>query len=143
MTEQDHLVEGPIPASLAAGIAAECEFPNSAGAGAMFLGKVRSDTIDGKTVEAIEYSAYEAMVGSVARQIREELFNEFSDLISVRMWHSTGIVKCGEISLLVAVTSGHRKHCFGALEKCVELIKEKLPVWKKELFTDGSSRWIE
>jgi molybdopterin synthase catalytic subunit len=52
-------------------------------------------------------------------------------------------VKTGEVSLLVLVSAGHRAQSFRALEKCVELIKGNLPVWKKELFTDGTSRWIE
>jgi len=46
------------------------------------------------------------------------------------------------MSLLVLVSSVHREHALEALRQCVDLIKEKLPVWKKEIYTDGSTRWI-
>ncbi len=143
MTGQEHLINGPIAPEMVSALTAPGEGANDRGAQAFFLGKVRSDSFEGRTVAAIEYSAYEAMVGGVVEEIRTELFHAFSGLVSVGVWHSTGLVKSGEISLLVMVTSGHRRECFGALEMCVERIKEKLPVWKKEIFTDGSSRWIE
>jgi molybdopterin synthase catalytic subunit len=82
------------------------------------------------------------MVDAVIQSIREDIFHEFTGLICLHILHSTGLVRSGEISLAVMVSSAHRKQSFEALEKCVELIKEKLPVWKKELFQDGSSRWI-
>jgi len=143
MENPEYLVEGPIPESYIRLESAGRPRLTPAGAHAIFLGQVRDDLVDGKTVTGIEYSAYADMIAPVVEAIREELFNEFSDLMRVDILHSTGLVKCGEISLLVGVSSGHRKQSFAALEKCVDLIKEKLPVWKKELFTDGSSRWIQ
>ena len=81
------------------------------------------------------------MVEKAASEIRRELFNKFDDLVSLEIWHSTGLISVGEISLLVIVSSGHRKQAFRALEECVELIKKKLPVWKKEIYSDGSHSW--
>ena len=77
-----------------------------------------------------------------SESIKNQLLEEFSDLKSLKIFHSTGEVPCGGISLLVMVSSGHRKQSFAALEKCVELIKEKLPIWKKEKFSDGTTRWV-
>jgi molybdopterin synthase catalytic subunit len=137
------IIEGPIPGNLLDLLVMQDMAHHQAGAVATFLGRVRADHIEGKTVSGIDYSAYAEMVEPVAESIKEQLFAEYSDLMSVYIFHSIGFVKSGESSLLVTVTSGHRKHSFAALEKCVELIKEKLPVWKKEHFTDGTSRWIE
>jgi molybdopterin synthase catalytic subunit len=137
------LIEGPVPTDFSSWFVADDPIHNSAGAMAIFLGRVRSDQVGEKIVSGIEYSAYEAMVEPVADAIKEQLIAEYTDLKSVHIFHSTGLVKCGEASLLVVVRAGHRKQSFWALEKCVELIKEKLPVWKKEWFTDGTSRWIE
>ena len=81
------------------------------------------------------------MIGKVVKEIKDALFAKYDDLICMHIYHSTGLVKIGEISLFVLVSSGHRKQSFAALEECVELIKEKLPVWKKEIFNDGTHHW--
>lgn len=143
MPESKHLIEGPIPPSFVNRQLSDHQAKKTAGAHAFFIGQVRDDLVDGKTVAGIEYSAYEAMVEPVIGDIKNQLFDEFPDLICVHIHHSTGFVRSGEISLVVMVSSGHRKQAFAALEKCVELIKEKMPVWKKEFFTDGTSRWIQ
>jgi molybdopterin synthase catalytic subunit len=142
MPSSKHLMEGPIPAAFISSEISGHHSKTAAGAHSIFLGQVRNDVVDGKTVTGIEYSAYEAMVEPVVQAIKDQLFEEFADLICLHIHHSTGLVRCGEVSLAVMVSSGHRKQSFTALEKCVELIKEKLPVWKKELFDDGTSRWI-
>jgi molybdopterin synthase catalytic subunit len=57
--------------------------------------------------------------------------------------HSIGEVKCGEISVLVLVSFAHREKCFESLKFIVNEIKTKVPIWKKEIYDDGSYRWIE
>lgn len=141
--EMKYLVEGPIPLSQINKELEQSPEDLSSGARALFIGQVRNDRMEGREVSGIEYSAYEEMVGLVVEEIRANLLGRFPDLTGIRILHSTGYVASGEISLLVMVSSGHRKQAFAALEQCVELIKEKLPVWKKELFTDGSGRWIQ
>jgi molybdopterin synthase catalytic subunit len=141
--EMKCLVEGPIPLEQITRELEQSPEDLSSGARALFIGQVRNDRIEGREVSGIEYSAYEEMVGLVVEEIRSNLHGRFPDLTCIRILHSTGYVASGEISLLVMVSSGHRKQAFAALEQCVELIKEKLPVWKKELFTDGSGRWIQ
>ena len=143
MDSNSHLHEGPLPATLFTVDFAVPDSGNQAGAVAQFLGRVRNDTVEGKTVTGIEYSAYAEMIAPVVDEICRKLYETHSDLIDIRIVHSTGLVQCGEISLAVQVETGHRKQAFSALSACVELIKEKLPVWKKEIFADGTSRWIE
>jgi len=107
----------------------------------IFLGQVRADRINGKEVRAIEYSAYESMVNVEAENIKKQILSEFADVKSIDIIHSTGIVRAGELSLVVLVSAGHRHQAFQACSKTVELIKDKLPVWKKEIFDDDSHLW--
>ncbi len=91
----------------------------------------------------IHFSAYEEMIAGTVKQIKDVLFEKYNDLVCLHIYHSTGEVKVGQHSLLVMVSSGHRKQAFAACQECVELIKEKLPVWKKELYHDGSHDWLK
>jgi molybdopterin synthase catalytic subunit len=143
MPASKYLIDGPIPAEFITREISENHSKTIVGAHAIFLGQVRDDLVDGKRVTGIEYSAYVAMIEPVIHIIKNQLFDQFSELVCVHIHHSTGLVHCGEISLVAMVSSGHRNHSFSALEKCVELIKEKLPVWKKEIFSDGTCRWIQ
>jgi len=107
----------------------------------LFLGQVRADEIDGKKVKAIEYSAYEEMVFAEVEKIKKTILSEFEDAKSIEIIHSSGIVNAGEISLLVFISAGHRQQAMLACSKTVEMIKENLPVWKKEIFEDDSHHW--
>lgn len=141
--EVNPLIEGPIGTPFISERIGNHSGSHDAGALALFLGQVRSDRVDSRTVESIEYSAYAEMVAPVVESVIADLSGRYPDLICLEIWHSTGVVKAGEISLFVLAAAGHRKQSFRVLEECVEQIKEKLPVWKKEHFTDGSSRWVE
>ena len=110
------------------------------GAHNIFLGQVRSDVIDDKTVTAIEYTAYEEMANAKFHEIREAAF-EKCELTCMHIYHSLGIVNAGEICLFVFVSSPHRKIVFEALEFIVEEIKAKVPVFGKEIFDDSSHQW--
>jgi molybdopterin synthase catalytic subunit len=138
----NYLVIGPVtPALMTACI--EGSGRTDTGGQSVFIGRVRADEIIGRKVLAIEYSAYENMVKAEAEKIRQAILSEFSDARIVEIIHSTGIVKAGEISLLVVVSAGHRNHAVEACRKTVELIKQQLPVWKKEIYDDNSSSWKE
>lgn len=112
----------------------------SIGAHNIFLGQVRADLIDGKTVSAIEYTAYEDMANEKFNKIREAAFEKF-ELTCMHIYHSLGKVKAGEICLFVFVSSPRRKVVFEALEYIVEAIKADVPVFGKEIFEDESHQW--
>ena len=110
------------------------------GAHNIFLGQVRADEIKGKTVSAIEYTAYKDMANQKFHEISESAFSKFN-LSCMHIYHSLGKVKVGEICLFVFVSSPRRKEVFKALEYVVEEIKADVPVFGKEVFEDNSHQW--
>jgi molybdopterin synthase catalytic subunit len=139
--EIKYLTDGPVSQELITQLIDKIGGKKDSGGHMIFLGQVRADDINGKTVKAIEYSAYAEMVNIEAENIKKTIFSEFPDVKSVDIIHSTGIVRAGEISLLVLVSAGHRLQAIQACSKAVELIKANLPVWKKEIFNDDSHLW--
>ena len=134
------LIEGPVTPVLISELIANAGENLDSGALSLFLGQVRKDHAEGKFVKAIEYSAYEEMVIMEANKINKTILSEFDDIKTFEVIHSRGLVKAGEISLLVMVSAGHRLHAINACSKAVELIKEKLPIWKKEVYDDESGQ---
>lgn len=113
------------------------------GAHAIFLGQIRADEKEGGYVTGIEYSAYEEMAEQTFHAIREDAFSRF-DLICMHIYHSIGLVPTGEISLFVFVSSPHRRAAFEASEYIVEEIKNKVPIFGKELVGPaGEYNWKE
>jgi molybdopterin synthase catalytic subunit len=139
--ETNYLTAGPVSQKLISQLVEKMSHNTDSGGHSIFLGQVRADEIDGKSVKAIEYSAYVEMVNIEAENIKKKILSEFPDVKSVDIIHSTGIVSAGEISLLVFISAGHRHQAIQACSKTVELIKDNLPVWKKEIFEDDSHKW--
>lgn len=110
------------------------------GAHDIFIGQIRNDVIEGKTVQAIDYTAYEEMAEEKFHEIREAAFTRFN-LIYVNILHSLGKVRAGEISLFVFVASPHRADAFDACRFIVEEIKANVPIWGKEIFDDETYSW--
>ena len=108
------------------------------GAVVTFLGTTR-DNFEGKRVLTLEYEAFEEMAVKKLEEVRKELMAEFG-LEQIAISHRIGTVGIGEISLIIAVGSPHRKEAFYACHKAVDRIKEIVPIWKKEGYQDGS-RW--
>lgn len=132
--------EGAISSEFIANSIAKHQSKTSIGAHNIFLGQVRADDIDGKTVSAIEYTAYEDMANAKFHEIREATFEKFN-LTCMHIYHSLGTVKSGEICLFVFVSSPRRKEVFKTLEFVVEEIKAKVPVYGKEIFEDSTHQW--
>lgn len=129
-----YLVGGPISPLLISELMTLGNDDASSGAVSIFIGKVRDDEIEGKRVTAIDYSAYEEMAEKEAEGIVNAVRSAFSDVRSVIIVHSLGLVRAGEASLFIMVSAGHRDHATRACRHTLEMVKEKLPVWKKELF---------
>ncbi len=132
--------EGAIGSEFIAQSIAKHQVKTGIGAHTIFLGQVRADVINNKTVTAIEYTAHQEMANQVFYDIRETAFSKFQ-LSCMHIYHSLGVVKAGEICLFVFVSSPHRKEVFKALEFIVEEIKAKVPVFGKEIFIDASHQW--
>lgn len=134
--------EGAITPSFIADSIAAHSRKNNIGAHDIFLGQVRNDLIDNKTVVAIEYTAYQEMAEQKFYEIREATFAKYN-LVCLHIYHSIGVVKTGEICLFVFVSSVHRKEAFDACREIVEQVKLQVPIWGKEIFEDESSVWKE
>jgi len=113
--------EGAITSDFIANSIAKHQSKTTIGAHNIFLGQVRADEIEGKTVAAIEYTAYEDMANAKFHEIREATFEKFN-LTCMHIYHSLGSVAVGEICLFVFVSSPRRKEVFKALEFVVEEI---------------------
>lgn len=141
-TPKTIFVQGPVAAAFIAGSIQKHSSQTAIGAHSIFLGQVRRDEVDGKSVAAIEYTAYEEMALAQMHQIREAIFEKYS-LTCMHIYHSLGTVKVGEICLFVFTSSKHRKAAIDACEEVVERIKKELPIWGKERFEDATYQWKE
>ena len=133
-------MNGAIPPEKIANSIANHQSKTGIGAHSIFLGQIRADEIEGKTVQAIEYTAYEEMAEKVFHEIREEAFSKY-DMTCAHIYHSLGRVGTGEICLFVFTSSAHRKTAIEACNFLVEEIKAKVPVFGKEIFEDETHQW--
>ncbi len=133
-------VQGAISSEFIGNSIAKHQTKTTIGAHNIFLGQVRADVIDGKTITGIEYTAYEEMANLKFQEIRERTFAKF-DLTCMHIYHSLGTVNAGEICLFVFVSSPRRRVVFEALEYVVEAIKADVPVFGKEIFEDETHQW--
>lgn len=135
-------VDGAITPEKIATSIAHHQVKTDIGAHDIFLGQVRADKIEGRTITAIDYSAYEEMAEQEFHKIRESAFEKF-DLTCMHIYHSKGVVKAGEICLFVFTSSKHRKEAMDACRYLVEEIKANAPIFGKELFEEGDYVWKE
>jgi molybdopterin synthase catalytic subunit len=133
-------IQGPITPEKIATSIANHQSKTNIGAHSIFLGQVRADEVDGKTVAAIEYSAYEEMAEKEFHEIRENTFEKFN-LTCAHIYHSIGKVNTGEICLFIFTSSAHRKEAIKACTYLIEEIKSKVPIFGKELFEDETYQW--
>lgn len=133
-------VDGAISSSFIAEQIAKHQSKTDIGAHEIFLGQVRADVLDNKTVVAIDYTTYEEMALQQVHEIRESIFEKYA-LTCMHVYHSLGSVKAGEISLFVMTSSKHRRAAIDACNEVVERIKNELPVWGKEIFGDETYTW--
>ncbi len=111
------------------------------GALVVFYGIVRNNA-EGRRVLRLEYEAHETMAVRKMAEVAEQVKARFPEIAEIGIWHRVGTLEVGEASLLVALSSPHRKEGFEACHWAVDRIKEVVPVWKKEHFADGQSAWV-
>lgn len=110
-----------------------------AGAVVTFVGVVR-DHDHGVPVSWLEYVAHPDAAMIIAR-IAGELAVAF-DVDAIAVTHRVGRLEIGEVALVAAVSSAHRAEAFAATAELVERVKEMLPVWKRQVFGDGTAEWV-
>jgi molybdopterin synthase catalytic subunit len=139
-TVKNIFIEGAIHPTFISDSIAKHSTKKDIGAHSIFLGQIRQDVIDGATVQAIEYTAYETMALDKMHEIREAVFSKY-DLTCMHVYHSLGVVNAGEICLFVFTSSKHRTVAMEACNEIVERVKTELPIWGKEIFNDESHQW--
>jgi molybdopterin synthase catalytic subunit len=112
------------------------------GAVVTFLGVVRERSDDGRPVDGLEYEAYPAMAVPEMEKIVAEAAARFSG-VKLAMAHRTGTLRIGEASVAIAASAPHRAAAFDACEYAIDELKKRVPVWKKEHYTDGDAAWRE
>ena len=125
------------PIDLAA-VVAEVE-DERAGAIATFLGTVRAES-RGHRVVRLEYEAYEGMAENVMAELAEQLAARY-DLCAVAITHRIGVCEIGEASVAIAVSAPHRQDALAACKDAIDTLKERVPLWKKEVYS-GGEEWI-
>jgi len=111
------------------------------GATALFVGTVRSVN-EGREVLGIEYSAYESMAEREMSVVLDEAeaMNEGVVLVAE---HRIGRLEVGEASIAIAAAHAHRARALDALRYAIDEIKKRAPIWKRELYADGSESWVD
>jgi molybdopterin synthase catalytic subunit len=111
------------------------------GAAILFVGMVR-EVNDGKPVDGMEYTAYVAMaekeMGTIAREASEQFSGSFVVIV-----HRIGELAIGEASVAIATAHAHRDAAYQASRYVIEQLKQRVPVWKREHYTDGTREWID
>lgn len=120
-----------------AALLADTEDP-ACGALVVFGGTVRLD--DG--VQAIDYTAYAPLAEKALAEIEQETLSRF-DVRHCRLVHRLGLLKLGELSVLVVVRAGHRAAAFEAARWAIDTLKQRIPVWKEEHYHDGRQIFVE
>lgn len=111
----------------------------SAGATVVFCGVVR-DIDAGRAVVGIEYEAHPD-AGRVLREVADQLAAE-PGVLGLAVSHRVGPLAVGDAALVAAVSSGHRGEAFDVCARLVDEVKRVLPVWKRQVFADGTDEWV-
>ncbi|MEP6691261.1 MAG: molybdenum cofactor biosynthesis protein MoaE [Gemmatimonadaceae bacterium] len=111
------------------------------GALILFVGTVR-DMNDGRAVTGMEYSAYEAMAEREMTLIAAETGERFGTA-HVVIEHRLGALALGDASVAIAVAHPHRAEAYGASRYAIEQLKQRVPVWKREHYADGTREWVD
>ncbi|OGX03126.1 MAG: hypothetical protein A3G87_07095 [Omnitrophica bacterium RIFCSPLOWO2_12_FULL_50_11] len=112
----------------------------SCGAVASFIGVVRSHEEECR-VKGLYYDSYSSMAEKAIRSIIDEVKGRY-EAHEIRVLHRVGWLEVGEVAVAITVTAPHRNEAFAAVRAVVDQIKERVPIWKKEVYADGTSEWM-
>ena len=111
------------------------------GATSLFLGTVR-DVNDGRAVSGMEYTAYDAMASRELERIVSEAAEQFGGVTMV-VEHRVGTLALGDVSVAIAASHPHRRDALDATRFVIEELKRRVPIWKREHYTDGTRDWVD
>ena len=120
-------------------VLAEVQSPAS-GAVVLFLGTTREFT-DGRQTESLDYESYGEMAAKKLTELEAEARRRW-EIIHCVIVHRLGHVELGEASVAIAVSTPHRHDAFEAGKWLIDTLKEVVPIWKKENWTDGTAEWV-
>jgi molybdopterin synthase catalytic subunit len=110
-----------------------------AGAVDLFIGTVRGED-RGREVVGLGYSAHPTAIGRL-REVAEQVARTHP-VCALSAVHRVGDLKIGDIAVIVVVSSGHRDTAFAACQQLIDTLKATLPIWKHQVFRDGSDEWV-
>ncbi|WP_018619687.1 molybdenum cofactor biosynthesis protein MoaE [Spirosoma luteum] len=110
-----------------------------AGAIDLFLGVVRDNTQE-RPVDRLEYEAYDRMAVSEMQKIADQARQQWP-ILRYAIIHRKGTLQIGEMAVLIGVATAHRADAFDACRYIIDTIKKTVPIWKKEVFTNGEE-WV-
>jgi molybdopterin synthase catalytic subunit len=110
-----------------------------AGAVVSFQGVVREHD-HGRDVARLEYHAHPS-AADVLAQVAKEMA-ELPGVVDIAVSHRIGMLEVGDVALAAAVSSAHRADAFAVCARLVDEVKHRLPVWKRQVFADGSDEWV-
>jgi len=113
---------------------------DSCGASAVFLGCVRNVN-DGRAVTGIEYSAYRSMAEREMSAIVREAAERFG-VTRLIVEHRLGALGLGDVSVAIVAAHPHRAPALDAMRFAIEQLKHRVPIWKLELYMDGTREWV-
>ena len=106
---------------------------------AVFVGTVRNDT-KGKAVQQLDFSTYKPMAIKEMQKIADKALVDF-DIKQIAIHHAEGLLQIGDVPVIITVSAKHRKAAFLACEFAIDTLKQTVPIWKKEYFSDGEV-WV-
>lgn len=112
----------------------------AAGGIALFAGAVR-DNDEARGVTALSYSAHPSAEAEL-RRVAEDIVAKYPDVIGLAAVHRTGDLAIGDLAVVVGVSCGHRGEAFTACHALIDELKASVPIWKHQVFTDGSAEWV-
>jgi molybdopterin synthase catalytic subunit len=111
-----------------------------AGGFVSFEGRVRGES-GGRAVVRLEYEAYAPLAEAEGERILAEARERFQ-VLDARVAHRVGVLEVGDAAVRVEVAAAHRAAAFAACSWIMDQIKERVPIWKKEVFADGAAEWV-
>ncbi|MDX1741721.1 MAG: molybdenum cofactor biosynthesis protein MoaE [Rhodothermales bacterium] len=128
--------------ALSVDVAHESVMRGNVGAVSVFVGTTRAFTEGKGETSQLEYDCYEDMAVAEMKRISRVAVDRWS-AERVYIAHRLGVVPVSEASVIIAVSSAHRSEAIEACRYLIDTLKQTVPIWKKEVYSDGTTEWVE